>query len=260
MEFLRHVVRGVLHPHVRTQQGVVHAAFQRQSVGELLAHGDAEAQRLVVAERTLAVSAAAQGRQAVAVADHRRSIIRYRSVEHPGSQTFAVRPPRRRRQTGRTTPFYAVWCRLRTARRRTPHDRPRRPPTALRAARKPASKPFRRKSPQYLRRPPLRLHRMTPSRLHRTTPSPPLRKLPPPRPLRPGPQAHRPSGDLSGPPSAQAALRPQRGATAAPRRTPPRQPAPGAAPPPLQGRPVRFPAPRAAVSQSRSSPRSSAKG
>ena len=90
MEFLRHVVRGVLHPHVRTQQGVVHAAFQRQSVGELLAHGDAEAQRLVVAERTLAVSAAAQGRQAVAVADHRRSIVLYRGVEHPGSQTFAV--------------------------------------------------------------------------------------------------------------------------------------------------------------------------
>ena len=68
---------------------------------------------------------------------------------------------------------------------------------------------------------------MTPSRLHRTTPSPPLRKLPPPRPLRPGPQAHRPSGDFSEPPSAQAALRPQRGATAAPRRMPPRQPAPG---------------------------------
>ena len=29
-------------------------------------------------------------RQAVAVADHRRSIVRHRGVEHPGSQTFAV--------------------------------------------------------------------------------------------------------------------------------------------------------------------------
>ncbi len=221
------------HPHVRAQQRVVHAAFEREPVGELFPHGESEAQRLVVSERILAGPLCSCARLLLLpITDEASFVIEV--CEHPGARLAVPAGQCRRRQKGERRLFYAG--RLRTARRRTPHDRPRRPPTALRAARGSLLRSLSPEASAFAVSPEAAF-------FHRTTPSPPLRSA---ATFRAGPQAHRPSGDLSEPPSAQAALRPQRGATAAPGGCLPatcsrRQP-----PPPLR-RPVRFPAPRAAV-------------
>ena len=120
MQGLPGLLRGVHRPHVRPQQRVVEPALERQPVGKLLSDGERDAQRLMMAERTLPVIVILQQHDFGSVADHRghaaRGIAHHGKMRRPSCRTAVPGDAASRRQRERhPLPCGGPGCRTRIA-------------------------------------------------------------------------------------------------------------------------------------------------